>query len=89
MGKQNRLSTGIYFNVSAKQRHETESAPVFLSCGCAAKTLDVSMLEKKKNCHSITATSWAPQLGEEQVWEKQGPNHHTRSRLPLYPSQWQ
>jgi len=27
MGKQNRLSSGMYFNVSAKQRHEIESSP--------------------------------------------------------------
>lgn len=40
MGKQNRLSAGINFNVSAKQRNE--SAPVLLPCGhAAAEALDI------------------------------------------------
>lgn len=45
MGKQNRLSAGINFNVSAKQRNE--SAPVLLPCGhAAAEALDVGLLQK-------------------------------------------
>lgn len=39
-GKQNRLSTRIHFNASAKQRHETESVPsVSLLWACSSKDL--------------------------------------------------